>query len=110
MKTQSINDDFKQDALVREKTLLDCVESLLYGKETRGKILRRLRKDVLNMNQQEFSLLVDVSRRSLTDIENDKSGLNEETINRTFNIFGLKFGLVAMSSKQTEHVIARRVK
>lgn len=54
----------------------------------------------LRMNQTDFSRLVNVSRRSLTQIESDAIDLSEETLNRVFNIFGLQVGLQLCSKNQ----------
>ncbi len=89
-----------QMASEREQVLLASYRSFMFGQLTRGQLLRQLRKSVLRMNQTDFSRLVNVSRRSLTQIESDAIDLSEETLNRVFNIFGLQVGLQLCSKNQ----------
>ena len=89
-----------QLATEREQFLLASYRNFMLGKLTRGQLLRQLRKSVLRMNQTEFSKLVKVSRRSLTQIESDAIDLSEETLNRVFNVFGLQVGLQLCSKNQ----------
>lgn len=45
-----------------------------------------------------FARLVDVSRKTLSDIENDRGSYNTEILNKVFKPFGLKVGLLPSSS------------
>ena len=91
-------------AQAREDLLLRSVAGLMRGDLKRGEVLRYLRKHVLKMNQADFAELAKVSRRTLTQIESDSYGLNEDSLNRAFAIFGLKLGLVPMSAAHAEDI------
>ncbi|MBT0587846.1 helix-turn-helix domain-containing protein [Alteromonas oceanisediminis] len=107
-RTQSIQRQKSTDN--KEQILFEAIADLLRGSRTRGEILRDLRKNVLKMNQQDFCKLSRISRRSLTDLENDYGGLNEETVNKAFEIFGLKLGLVPCSDSHVEKLLAGQLK
>ena len=79
--------------LEREALLLSCVEKILNSEMTEGQVLRKLRKEVLDMNQDEYAALVKVSRRTLSDIENDIGSQSIEVINSVFKPFSLRLGL-----------------
>jgi DNA-binding XRE family transcriptional regulator len=78
----------------RENLLLFCLRQLINSEMTEGQMLRKLRKDVLGMNQDEYATLVGVSRRTLSDIENDTGIQSIEIINSVFKPFGLGLGLL----------------
>lgn len=92
----------------RQQRLLELYTQYLKGHIDRGDILRLLRKQVLGMNQTEFCELVGISRRSLTSIENNEAGNNEEVLNKAFKIFGLKTGVVLTSTAQLNLLLAGR--
>lgn len=77
----------------RESLLLFCLQKMIDAEMTEGQVLRKLRKDVLDMNQDEYAALVKVSRRTLSDIENDTGSQSIEVINSVFKPFGLRLGL-----------------
>ncbi|MDM7862089.1 helix-turn-helix transcriptional regulator [Alteromonas sp. ASW11-36] len=97
-----------QSATEREKLLLEGYRNFMLGKLTRGQLLRQLRKSVLGMNQTAFAQLAGVSRRSLTQIENDACDFSEETLNRVFKIFGLRVGLQLRSEYQVRKLLERQ--
>jgi DNA-binding XRE family transcriptional regulator len=81
----------------RENLLLFCLQKVMDGEMTEGQVLRKLRKEVLDMNQDEYAALVKVSRRTLSDIENDTGSQSIEVINSVFKPFGLRLGLFPTS-------------
>lgn len=80
--------------LEREAFLRDCLQALLQGETTEGKILSRLRKKILGLNQDNYAALVGLSRRTLSDIENDSGDQSLSVINAAFKPFGLRLGLL----------------
>ena len=88
----------------REDYLIRIVGSLIRGEVKRGAVLRHLRKTLLKMNQAEFAIYANVSRRTLTEIENDSIGLNEDSLNRVFSVFGLRIGLVPVSEIHAKEI------
>ncbi|CNI40938.1 putative DNA-binding protein [Yersinia frederiksenii] len=84
----------KLSPLARETLLLNLVEQFFSDQISMGQLLRRLRKDMLNMSQDEFSSMVKISRRTLSDIETDKGSQTLSVLGRVFRPFGLKIGLL----------------
>lgn len=84
----------KLSPLARETLLLNLVEQFFSDQISMGQLLRRLRKDMLNMSQDEFSSMVNISRRTLSDIETDKGSQTLSVLGRVFRPFGLKIGLL----------------
>lgn len=80
--------------LEREIFLRDCLQELLEGNTTEGKILSRLRKQILGMNQEEYAKLTGLSRRTLSDIENDTGDQSLSVLSAAFKPFGLRLGLL----------------
>jgi len=91
----------------REDFLLHAVHLLIQGDINRGDVVKFLRKHLLKMNQSEFSALTKVSRRTLTEIENNTNGLNEDSLNRVFSVFGLKLGLVPISKVHANRLTSK---
>jgi DNA-binding XRE family transcriptional regulator len=80
--------------LEREAFLRNCLQELLSGETSEGKILTRLRKKILGMNQNDYAALVGLSRRTLSDIENDTGDQSLSVLNAAFKPFGLRLGLL----------------
>ena len=89
----------------REALLIDLLLSLQQGKLTEGGLLRRLRKDILGMNQDEYAALVKVSRRTLSDIERDSGSRSLQVLDRVFRPLGLKMGLMPRSVRVLEKML-----
>jgi len=88
MKTQSLSPQ------ERERMLIDGLQRLLTGEFTEGKLLSQLRRTVLGMSQQDYAALIGISRRTLSDIENDTGSQSISAINAAFKPFGLRLGLL----------------
>ncbi|CAH8189750.1 hypothetical protein VAEU17_190060 [Vibrio aestuarianus] len=59
--------------------------------------MKNLRINILGLKQDVFARLVDVSRKTLSDIENGRGSYNTEILNKVFKPFGLKVGLLPSS-------------
>jgi len=81
----------------RQSVLHAAIRDILLGKITQGELLKRLRVEVLGLKQDEYAKLVSVSRKTLSDIENDKGNYSAEVINKIYKPFGLQTGLVPIS-------------
>lgn len=73
------------------------IKQLLLGELTQGQALKNLRINILGLKQDVFARLVDVSRKTLSDIENDRGSYNTEILNKVSKPFGLKVGLIPSS-------------
>ncbi|HIE9105982.1 TPA: helix-turn-helix transcriptional regulator [Klebsiella variicola subsp. variicola] len=69
----------------------------MLGAISQGEALKKLRLEVLGLRQDEYARLVDVSRKTLSDVENDKGNYSAEIINKIYKPFGLETGLVPIS-------------
>lgn len=78
------------------------IKQLLLGEVTQGNALKSLRIEVLGLKQDAFARLVGVSRKTLSDVENDKGNYTSDIINKLFKPFGLQVGLVPTS----KHLLA----
>lgn len=71
---------------------------LITGELSQGEALKALRIDILELKQDKYAQLVAVSRKTISDVENDKGNYSVDVMNRIFKPFGLKMGLVPISS------------
>lgn len=83
---------------VRKSIIEEVMKSLLFSEISQGYALKQLRCNVLGLKQSDYAKLVKISRKTLSEIENDKRGPSVDIVNNAFKPFGLKVGLVPMSS------------
>lgn len=82
----------------RKTEVNKIIKHLLLGELTQGQALKSLRIKILGLKQDVFARLIDVSRKTLSDIENNRGSYNAEILNKVFKPFGLKVGLLPSSS------------
>ena len=87
----------KLDAVTRNNMMNAVSQQLLTGELTQGEALKLLRMNVLGMKQDAYARLVKVSRKTISDIENNKINNSIETVNKVFKPFGLQMGLLPIS-------------
>ena len=80
----------------RQEKLLELLSCYMLGEMTQGQLLCYLRKQVLNLSQTKFAEMVNVSRRTISDIEQDHSTFSQSNINKVFKPFGLQAGLIPL--------------
>lgn len=78
----------------REAMLLDLLQQFIEEKFTQGALLMQLRRKVLGFSQERYATLAGISRRTLSDIEQDKESVTLIMLNRAFKPLGLKLGLL----------------
>lgn len=83
--------------LDRQAVLHAAIRDLLLGNITQGQTLKKLRVEVLGLNQDAYAELVGVSRKTVSDVENDKGNYSSEIVNKIFKPFGLRTGIVPVS-------------
>lgn len=81
----------------RQSVLHSVMRDILLGQISQGQALKKLRVDVLGLKQDEYARLVNVSRKTLSDVENDKGNYSIEVVNKIYKPFGLETGLVPLS-------------
>ena len=79
--------------LSRTQTRDQVIEQFMEGELSQGKLLKKLRIEVLGIKQDAFATLVKVSRKTISDVENDNGNYSVNTINQIFRPFGLALKL-----------------
>lgn len=90
----------------RQALLVELLQQHMLGKLTQGQMLKRLRKEVLGFSQTRYAELVGVSRRTLTDIEQDKGSQVQSIIDKVFKPLGMKSGLTPIHPHVAKHIMA----
>lgn len=72
------------------------VKQFLNGEFSQGDLLKKLRLEVLGVKQDEFAKLVKVSRKTISDVENNHGNYSVKTINQIFRPFRLALKLSYM--------------
>ena len=75
--------------LSRTQARDQVIEQFMEGELSQGKLLKKLRIEVLGIKQDAFATLVKVSRKTISDVENDNGNYSVNTINQIFRPFGL---------------------
>tara|TARA_R110001583_G_C5526381_1_gene398121 strand:+ start:495 stop:812 length:318 start_codon:yes stop_codon:yes gene_type:complete len=89
----------------RQALLVELLQKHMLGDLTQGQMLKRLRKEVLGFSQTRYAELVGVSRRTLTDIEQDKGSQVQSIIDKVFKPLGMKSGLTPIHPHVARHVM-----
>lgn len=63
------------------------------GRLTQGQLLKKMRIEILGLTQIQFTKLAKVSRKTLSDIENDRGNYSIATVNQVFRPFQLQLTL-----------------
>lgn len=77
----------------KQSLLLDLLRQHILGEISQGELLQYLRKNILGMSQIHYAELVGVSRRTLTDIEQNKGSQAQGIIDKVFKPYGVKSSL-----------------
>ena len=94
-----------KDTKLRKAIINSVMTKLLFSDITQGDALIQLRIQVLGFNQEKYAKLVNVSRKKLSDIENNRSNPSVEVLNKVFKPFGLNVGLVPISPTVLKSVL-----
>ncbi|WP_027350969.1 helix-turn-helix transcriptional regulator [Halotalea alkalilenta] len=90
----------------REALLLELVRQLLAGDISQGALLQRLRKEALGLSQEQYAKLVDVSRRTLSAIENGSAQPTQTVLDAVFRPLGLRSALLPRSPELLSLLLA----
>ena len=108
IKRQRVSKNAKPiSASERQSAMNAIIRHLLMGEITQGKALKMLRADVLGLKQDAFANLVSISRKTLSEVENDRGNYTADVINRLFKPFGLQVGLVPTSRHRLAAILSR---
>ncbi|MGB5446685.1 MAG: helix-turn-helix domain-containing protein [Psychromonas sp.] len=81
----------------RKLVIESIIKRLLLAEMSQGAALKELRVNVLGLKQDTYAKLVGVSRKTISETENDKGNYSADILNKVFKPFGLKVGLVPLS-------------
>ncbi|WP_145338955.1 helix-turn-helix domain-containing protein [Pantoea sp. PSNIH1] len=90
----------------REALFLALLRQSIEEKASHGKLLMQLRKQVLGFSQDRYAALAGISRRTLSDIEQDKESVTLNVLNRAFRPLGLEMGVLPQQSHMRQTLIA----
>ncbi|MGU3523501.1 helix-turn-helix transcriptional regulator [Enterobacteriaceae bacterium C23F] len=97
-RSRATSDSQRIDAVGRTTLIRSVIYQLMQEKLSQGEALRLLRIEVLGLKQDSYAHLVDVSRKTISDIENNRGNYSVDVMNKVFRPFGLKVGLVPVST------------
>ncbi|SNY63658.1 helix-turn-helix transcriptional regulator [Enterobacter sp. CC120223-11] len=97
-RSRATSDSQRIDAVGRTAFIRSVIYQLMQEKLSQSEALRLLRIEVLGLKQDTYARLVDVSRKTISDIENNRGNYSVEVMNKVFRPFGLKVGLVPVSA------------
>ncbi|WP_117233609.1 helix-turn-helix transcriptional regulator [Vibrio maerlii] len=92
-------------ALERQKRINKVIHALLLRELTQGQALKELRMEVLGIKQDAFAKMVGVSRKTISEIENDRGAFKTDILDKVFKPFGLRVGLVPVSASLLHSVL-----
>ena len=73
----------------KDELMLNVCQSLMLGEITTGDALKRLRVEMLSVNQEQYAKMVGVTRKILSEIEGDKSKASATVLNNVLRGVGL---------------------
>lgn len=89
----------------RNEAIWQVSSALLRGELSQGEALKTLRMQVLALKQHDFAKLVHASRKTISDLENDRGNYSMQVINRVFAPFGLRLGIVPTSPEMLKKLL-----
>lgn len=93
----------------REALLAELLVRLHRGEIHEGELLRKLRKEVLGMDQDRYANLVGISRRTLSAIERNTASSSLKLLDQVFRPFGMKMRLMPLSVTLQAQISTRLV-
>ena len=81
--------NIKKQPQDRQQVLIDLYTKYLMNEISMGQLLAYLRKNLLSMSQEQYATLVGISRRTLSDIEQDKGKLTQSVVDKVFKPLSL---------------------
>ena len=103
--------DVKEMTLKERKAYIQAVANeVAQGKLTLGGAVKRLREDLLGLNQERFALACKISKRALSQLEVDSGNPTLATLDAVFKKFGLKISLVHLNPAELNAAAAKKNK
>ena len=73
----------------KDELMLSVCQSLMLGSMSTGCALKRLRVEMLSVNQEQYAKMVGVTRKILSEIEGNKSKASATVLNNVLRGVGL---------------------
>lgn len=93
----------KQISATEKEALVEAVcIKMMKGKCTTGQALKTLRVELFSVNQEQYARMVGVTRKTLSEIEGDKSKAGVMVINQVLKGVGLSLMVIPRSLSQQQ--------
>ena len=92
----------------RNQKIREVIFKVVTSELTQGQALKALRMDIIGLKQDAYAKWVKVSRKTISEIENDRGNYTADVINKVFKPFGLKVGLVPQSTSLLERMFTEQ--
>ena len=92
----------------RNQKIREVIFKVVMFELTQGQALKILRMDIIGLKQDAYAKLVKVSRKTISEIENDRGNYTADVVNKVFKPFGLKVGLVPQSTSLLERLFTEQ--
>ena len=103
--------DVKEMALEKRKAYIQAVaDEVAQGKLTLGGAVKRLRRNLLGMNQDRFAMACKISKRCLSKLEVDSGNPTLATLEAVFKKFGLQISIAHLNPVDLNAAAARKSK
>ena len=101
----------KEMALEKRKAYIQAVaDEVAQGKLTLGGAVKRLRRNLLGMNQDRFAMACKISKRCLSKLEVDSGNPTLATLEAVFKKFGLQISIAHLNPVDLNAAAARKSK
>ena len=101
----------KELSLEERKAHIQAVaDEVAQGKLTLGGAVKRLRENVLGVNQERFAMACKISKRALSQLEVDSGNPTLATLEAVFRKFGLIISLSHLSPIDLDRANAKKIK
>ena len=103
--------DVKEMTLEERKAYIQAVaDEVAQGKLTLGGAVKRLRENLLGVNQERFAMACKISKRALSQLEVDSGNPTLATLDAVFKKFGLKISLAHLNPVDINAAAAQKNK
>ncbi|MGY8812649.1 MAG: helix-turn-helix domain-containing protein [Pseudomonadales bacterium] len=101
----------KEMTLEERKAYIQTVaDEVAQGRLTLGGAVKRLRENVLGVNQERFAVACKISKRALSQLEVDSGNPTLATLQAVFKKFGLKISLAHLNPVDLDAATAKKNK
>ncbi|WP_235869707.1 MULTISPECIES: helix-turn-helix domain-containing protein [Pseudomonas] len=101
----------KEMTLEERKAYIQTVaDEVAQGRLTLGGAVKRLRENILGVNQERFAMACKISKRALSQLEVDSGNPTLATLEAVFKKFGLKISLSHLSPVDLNAAFAQKNK